>query len=174
MAKLRTILTARTKITPFTLEEIHPEYIGWLNDPETVKFSRQRFTSHDRESCIDFFNRIEDSPNFFSAIFDSDEKHIGNISVSNDLENQVSDMSILIGCKSRWGKGYGNEAWSAVMEELFKLGVRIITGGCMAKNASMIRVMKKSGMKLYFVREKYFLLDGEYVDSVHYYKENIA
>ena len=172
MARLPTIVTARTRIRPFTLEDITPEYIGWLNDAEIVKFSRQRLLSHDWQSCFAFLKSFQNSPNHFSAIFDCNNEHIGNVSVFNDLDNLVSDISILIGNKSIWGQGYGYEVWTGIMEHLFTLNIRMITGGCMANNAGMIKVMEKSGMKLYFVREKYFIFDGRPVDSVHYFKES--
>lgn len=172
MAQLPVIKTTRTVITPFTQSHITPAYIGWLNDPETVKYSQQRLRTHDEKSCFDFFRSFENAPHHFSAVCLQDGSHIGNISTSVDTHNKVADIAILIGEKSLWGQGFGEEIWCGVMACLFDLDFRLVTGGCMANNTGMIKVMEKAGMSAYYTRKNYFLYGSEKIDSVHYVAEN--
>ena len=53
------IILKRVSIRLFTARDISDDYISWLNDPEVMKFSNQRFSSHNREICKYFFNSIQ-------------------------------------------------------------------------------------------------------------------
>jgi ribosomal-protein-alanine N-acetyltransferase len=170
MADLPVLTTARTMITPFTAEHITDAYVGWLNDPEVVRFSRQRFQTHTKDSCRAFYESFRSSLSHFSAII-AGGRHIGNVSTQVNREDNIADISLLIGDKTLWGQGYGAEVWGAVMAALLDAGLRRVTGGCMADNAGMIHVFQKTGMTPYYVRPGYFLRDGQPVDSVHYKKD---
>ena len=172
MAQLPILQTARTTMTPFTKDHITSAYIAWLNDPETVRYSQQRLRKHEEASCHAFLQNFENSPHHFSAVITKDHGHIGNISTTVDTNNKIADIAILIGVREIWGQGYGLEIWKAVMDALFAERIRLVTGGCMAENTGMIKVMEKAGMKPYYTRENFFLLNDEPIDSVHYVAEN--
>src|SRR4051812_9779295 len=89
------------RILSFGPEHLTERYVGWLNDPEVVKFSEQRHKTHSIESSQRYFESFIGSSNYFLAIEAADETlgHIGNISIAVDLENGVADVSILIGEK---------------------------------------------------------------------------
>lgn len=91
--------------------------------------------------------------------------------MSVDPPNGTADVAILIGERSAWGRGYATEAWRAVLDELLRgQGLRKVTGGCMADNVVMRRVMEASGMTIECRRTAQFILAGSPVDSVHYAK----
>jgi ribosomal-protein-alanine N-acetyltransferase len=77
-----------------------------------------------------------------------------------------ANMGILIGDKSVWGKGFGTEAWCAVMKYLFDHGIRKVEAGFALPNTGMRRICNKSGMKYEGSRPDHFLIDGkpEYLD----------
>jgi RimJ/RimL family protein N-acetyltransferase len=160
----------QVSLVPFTEDFLTPVYVGWLNDAEVVKYSRQRFSTHTIESCRSYLDHMNKSGDFFRAILDrKSERHIGNISASIDRQNSVADIAIMIGECMVWGKGYGLDAWVGAMDYLHnEVGIRMVTGGCMATNKGMMRVMEKSGMKHYYTRTRYFLDQGSAIDSVHY------
>lgn len=160
----------KVSLVTFTEDFVTPVYIGWLNDGEVVKYSRQRFSMHTEESCRNYLEYMKKSGDFFRAILDRKSgRHIGNISASIDRQNSVADIAIMIGERSVWGKGYGLDAWMAAMEWLHnEAGIRMVTGGCMVTNTGMMRVMEKAGMKPYYIRAGYFMDQGRAIDSVHY------
>tara|TARA_R110000803_G_scaffold118066_7_gene186512 strand:- start:156 stop:686 length:531 start_codon:yes stop_codon:yes gene_type:complete len=159
----------------FSQENLTNRYVSWLNDLDVVRYSRQRFSKHSLASCEVFFKQMERSHEFFVAIYEIENgfRYIGNLTTITDERNQVVDLAILLGEKGTWGQGYGQVAWSGMMEFLLNIpDVRMVTGGCMADNTAMEKVMIKSGMKHYYTKKNYFISDGGFCDSVHYFREN--
>ena len=170
VAELPVLETDRLIIVPFAEHRLTERYVTWLNDPEVVRFSEQRHTRHTVESCREFLDDFTTSNGFFSAIVvkETPPTHIGNIVVYIDAPNRVADVSILIGEKDAWGKGYGCEAWSAVVRELLEnLEIRKVAAGAMAANAAILSVMRRSGMKEESRWRRHFLVDGQEIDMVY-------
>ncbi|MBM3993196.1 MAG: GNAT family N-acetyltransferase [Planctomycetes bacterium] len=169
MASSRALETERLRIMPFAAAFLTEKYVGWLNDPEVVRFSEQRHRRHTMESCRDYWWSFENSPHFFWAITlrDGSAAHIGNITAHVDPPNRVADVGILIGERKVWGRNYGSEAWEAVCEYLLNdAGIRKVTAGTMADNHGMLGIMRKTGMVAEGRRLRQFLLDGREVDLV--------
>ncbi|MCK6418558.1 MAG: GNAT family N-acetyltransferase [Alphaproteobacteria bacterium] len=167
------IETSRLEIVPFSEEFLTSRYLSWLSDPDVVKYSQQRFHSYDLVKAEQYMRSFANTNNSFLALLlreDAEKKHIGNMGVWLDVNNQIADITIMIGEREIWGQGYGLEAWSAVMHHVLeKRAVRMVTGGCMAVNKPMISIMRKSGMKKYYTRKNYFRFEEGFVDSLHFY-----
>lgn len=156
---------------------VTPDHVRWLNDPEVVKYSEQRHTTHTLESQHTYVNNLWSNPgSIIWAIMlqrsgDSLGKNpqaIGTITAHCDIKNRIADMGIMIGDKTQWKKGYGLEAWSAVIDFLFKHAMRKITAGCMSNNTAMLHLCLKSGMRPDGCRLDHLLLDGKPVDVDYY------
>ena len=144
-------------------------YVGWLNDPDVVRFSEQRHRPHTIDSCASYLADMRASDGLFLSIevLESGPRHIGNISVSVDKPNSSADLSIMIGDRNAWGRGYASVAWSAVMMRLLvELGMRRVTAGTMEVNEPMVRLMARSGMRIDGVRPRHFLWEGREVGLV--------
>jgi RimJ/RimL family protein N-acetyltransferase len=171
MAKSPVIETNRLRIVPFSEEHLTPRYVGWLNDPETVRFSQQRCCTHTLASCRDYMASFVDTPNYFWAIISRDpaQGHIGNMNAYVDTTHQVADVGILIGERSVWGCGYGTEAWIAVCDYLFRSAdIRKITAGALAVNSAMAALARKAGMIEDGRRIRQYLFEGAETDVVHW------
>lgn len=141
--------TPRLTLEPFPQELLTERYVGWLNDPEVVRFSEQRHITHTLESCREFVSSFAGTPNGLWAIRETarDGRHIGNISTEVDLDLMSGDIRILIGERDAWGTGLGAEAWNAVMGHLLDdLGMAQVTAGTLEGNSGMLKIMAKSGM----------------------------
>jgi [ribosomal protein S5]-alanine N-acetyltransferase len=164
------LFTERCRIEPFDVDRhLSARYVGWLNDPQVVRFSEQRHRRHDEESCKSYANSFIGTPHYFWAIVARDEKlgHIGNISAHIDISNSVGDIGIMVGERSVWGRGYGSEAWSIVAAFLFDaLNLRKVTAGMIATNKSMIDLAKRTGMTEDGYRRRQFLWEGQEVDML--------
>ena len=68
----------RISLRLFEEADIRDNYISWLNDPEVVKFSNQRFMSHNRKTCEAYFNSIDGSDDLFLAIILNFSKFFGS------------------------------------------------------------------------------------------------
>lgn len=154
------LITKRLRLRPMGWAA-EKDYSRWLNDPEVVKFSEQRHREHDAMSCMAYISSFDHEKDHIWAIHICGEngKHIGNITAHRDIPNNTANLGILIGDKQEWGKGFGLEAWNAVIEWAEKIGVRRIEAGCMSQNTGMTTICQRSGMKLDAVVPRHFLRD---------------
>jgi RimJ/RimL family protein N-acetyltransferase len=160
----------KVKLTRFKEEDITNEYVGWLNDPAVTQYSNQRFVEHNHESCRRYLQRFEGSPNLFVSVRRLDDgRRIGTMTAYIAPQHGTADMGILIGDRSVWGRGYGQDAWSVLAEFLLRQpGMRKVTCGTLACNEAMIRLAERSGMELEGRRAAQELVDGEPVDILYF------
>lgn len=156
------------RVLPFSSQHLTEQYVSWLNDPEVVRYSEQRHYQHTLQTCRHYYESTKQSPHFFLAIEQStSSEHIGNIGVAIDPYNHLADVSILLGEKKVWGKGYASLAWRLVLDELLRHHfLRKITAGTMAVNEPMLRLMQRTGMQIEARREGHFLWEGQEVALV--------
>jgi RimJ/RimL family protein N-acetyltransferase len=170
MVKSTIIDTVHLRIEPFSGKHLTLRYVNWLNDPEVIRFSEQRFKIHSLESCRDYMQSFEGTSKYFWAIVvrNSSLGHIGNMNAYIDEVNQVADVGILIGEKQAWRQGLGLEAWCAVCEWLLnKGGMRKVTAGTLSVNEGMLGLMRRSGMVEDGRRMKQCLFEGKEVDVIY-------
>ena len=171
---MKEIITERLKICLFQSKHLTQTYVDWLNDFETVKYSSQRFSFHTIETCKQYWDSFKGSPNYFWALETLiDGQHIGNMNAYIDNLNNTADVGINIGDRTKWGLGYGLEAWNGVLSFLFKeKGIRKITAGTLAINKAMIIIALKSGMQEEGRRFRQELVGDEEVDIIYFGKFN--
>jgi ribosomal-protein-alanine N-acetyltransferase len=164
------IETVRLRIIPFSESFLTLKYVGWLNDPEVIRYSEQRHYAHTLDTCRKYLESYAGTSNFFWAITEKnpDLGHIGNINAYVDTHNRIADVGIMIGEKRAWKRGYGVEAWIAVCSFLFDIErMRKITAGTISANQAMIGLMNSCGMVDDGKRVKHYLFEEEEVDIVH-------
>lgn len=156
----------------FSVSDINDAYIGWLNDPNVVKFSNQRFLKHDRESCLRYQASFEGTGNLFMSVRRlSDDSLIGTLTAYVARHHGTVDVGILIGDKSVWGQGYGQDAWDTLTNWLLgREDIRKLTAGALACNFGMIKLMERSGMILEAVRKAQEIVEGRPEDILYYAK----
>jgi ribosomal-protein-alanine N-acetyltransferase len=160
----------RLQVRPFALEDISETYVGWLNDPEVVRYSGQRFRVHTPGSCRAYLASFEGSANHFLAICDRQTAvMLGTLTVYRSVPHGTADIGIMVGARQAWGQGIGCEAFCLVIAALKASGViRKITAGTLAANRGMVRIMEKAGMQREATRRAQELLDGVPVDLVYH------
>lgn len=169
--KTRVQETDRLRIEPFGPQHLTERYVGWLADPEVVRWSEQRHRQHTLASCRDYVATFDGSPNMLFAIVAKDTTlgHLGNLNVYVDERHGVADIGIMVGAREAWGRGYGREAWAAIMRALLEQPhIRKVTGGCIADNVAMVRIMQGCGMIQDGRRVKHYVYDGQAVDVVYF------
>jgi RimJ/RimL family protein N-acetyltransferase len=170
MAQSTIIETERLIIVPFSPEHLSERYVSWLNDPEVVRYSDQRFRRHTLESCREHWQSFQGTAHYFWAVIARDPGvgHIGNANAYVDENHSVADIGILIGDKQIWGQGYGAEVWRALCNYLLEeLHLRKITGGTISPNKAMLRIMEKAGMVEDGRRIKQCLCENREVDIIY-------
>lgn len=144
------------------------QQVQWLNDPDVVRYSEQRHHIHTLESQRTYYNLFTGS-NLFLSINIVNEM-IGTMTVYADDYNNIANVGILIGDKSRWGLGYGVDAWKVVCDYLIKSGVRKIEAGCAASNLPMMSICRRYSMIEEARQKDHFLIEGKPVDLIHWRK----
>ena len=154
----------------FRKSDISDTYVSWLNDVEVVKYSNQRFLNHTIESCNRYLDSFSDTDNIYMAIEDKVTKRLcGSITAYIQTNHGTADIGPLIGNKKFWGKGIGLEAWTLMMEFLFKqCNVRKVTGGTLEVNIGMVHIMQKCMMTHEATREEQELLDNKPVNVFYF------
>jgi ribosomal-protein-alanine N-acetyltransferase len=157
-------------IRPFELDDITEAYLGWLRDPEVVRYSNQRFHLHTIDSCRAYLATFKDSGNYFLAICDRGSGvMLGTLTVHRNAHHGTADIGIMIGARQVWGRGVGTDAFCLVLSTLKTCGlIRKVTAGTLSVNRGMVQIMEKAGMYIEATRRAQELLDGEPVDVVYY------
>lgn len=157
-------------LQPFELADINEKYINWLNDPEVVKYSNQRFLEHGYHSCRAYYDSFDNSENLFIKILCADDMaFIGTLTVYFSPNHQTADIGIMIGEKSYWGRGLGAAAWRLILDWIkSNTNTRKVTAGTMSVNVGMLNIFERSGMVYEATRKRQELLDGKPVDLVYY------
>jgi ribosomal-protein-alanine N-acetyltransferase len=160
----------RVLVRPFTFGDISEAYLGWLRDPEVMRFSSQRFRVHTLETCQAYLASFKDSANYFLAICDrTSGVMLGTLTVYRSLPHGTADIGIMVGERMVWGQGVGAEAFCLVLSALKASGaIRKITAGTLAVNRGMVRIMEKAGMHREATHYAQELLDGVPVDVVYH------
>jgi len=157
------------RVISFNENHLNEKYISWLNDKDVVRYSEQRHFQHSLESCRKYYEHQILSDNYFLAIelVGKENRHVGNIGLNVNKMNNILDLSIIVGDKTVWGSGVGTRAWRLALNGIFNnLKFRMVTAGTMELNESMIKLMKRSGMKIECILPDRFIFDDKYVGMV--------
>jgi ribosomal-protein-alanine N-acetyltransferase len=162
----------QVKLDVFTKENITDAYLDWLNDPIVVRYSGQRFHRHTLETSLSYLRSFDSTANLFLAVsLKGDEKYVGTMSVHISSIHKTADVGIMIGDKTCWGSGVGGDAWSTVLSFLLdRVRTRKVTGGTLACNKGMVKIMLNSGMKPDGVRVAQELVDCQVQDILYFAK----
>jgi len=148
------------------------EYVSWLNDPQVVRFSNQRFRQHSQESFWDYVATFKESPNrFLKILLQEDARMVGTMTAYVAIHHETVDMGIMVGSRSVWGQGVGKDEWNTLMGWFLEtVCIRKVTGGTMRSNVAMLRIMERPGMALEAIRPGQEMLDDLPQDILYYGK----
>jgi [ribosomal protein S5]-alanine N-acetyltransferase len=155
-----------------TLEEADctSTYVAWLNDPEVSRFLETRHTPQTIDSVRNFVAAINGRANehLFGIFLKDSDRHIGNIKVGPiGTYHPLADVSLLIGVRDCWGKGYASEAIAAISRYALKnLGVRKLSASMYEPNQGSCRAFLKAGYQREGLRRAHYLLDGKPCDVI--------
>ncbi len=159
---------SKVELRSFMPENLTESYIGWLNDPKLMRFSNQRFRTHNIDSCRSYLASFADTDNLFIAIY-FENAFVGTMTAYRSADHGTVDIGLLI-CAAVQGKGFGKDCWSTLMSYLLATGTRKVTGGTLRCNVAMVRIMKACGMQPDGVRVAHELVDGKAQDILHFAK----
>ena len=157
---------ARVDLRSFTPENLTEGYLGWLLDPQLMRFSNQRFHAHNMDTCRAYLESFSNSDNLFIAIY-YEGAFIGTMTAYRSLAHGTADIGLLIGGGMQ-GQGLGKDAWATLTAYLLATGARKVTGGTLRCNTAMLSIMQACGMKPDGVRIAQEMIDGVAHDMLHF------
>ncbi|MDO8499646.1 MAG: GNAT family protein [bacterium] len=167
MDKIYTLEGDRLRLRTLQPSDRSERYLAWLNDAEVQKYTRRSgviSTMSDIDSFIAYSLACSD---FHFAIFLKDsDSYIGNVSLNSVNErHKNAEVSIMLGDRSCWGRGYAAEAINLVVDFAFKdLTLhRVWAESC---NPAFIALMKKLNWREEGIRRDAVFLNNKYLDYI--------
>ncbi len=159
-------------LTPENLQKLQI----WLEDEEVVKYGGFVKTMPQTiEHIKSYLNKLLENPNvrLFGIYYKNN--YIGNIRLDIEWVWRVGTISILIGDKCQWGKGYGTEAINLITDFGFNtLGLHKIEAGILENNNSSIKAFQKAGFEIEGRKKHNRFNMGKYVDVIMMGKVNAS
>jgi RimJ/RimL family protein N-acetyltransferase len=156
-------------LEPLEEQHLSDNYIFWLNNSEITQYNSHGIFPNTKETTLGYIQNCQNRTQIVLAIIDKQtNQHIGNTAISKiDYINSHADISILLGEKKFWGKGYAVEVFRAILSHCFnKLNLNKINSGTTSDNIPMQKVFKKLNFTQEGLLREYFQRDGRFVDIV--------
>jgi RimJ/RimL family protein N-acetyltransferase len=164
------IETQRLLLRELEAADCTPAYVEWLNDPLVAGFLETRHSPQDIASVRTFVETVAARENefLFGIFLREDGRHIGNIKVGPVHPwHRLGDVSLLIGDRGCWGRGFAAEAILAVSRYAFAaLGADKLSASMYAENEGSRRAFLKAGYRDEGLRRAHYRLDEGRSDLV--------
>jgi [ribosomal protein S5]-alanine N-acetyltransferase len=137
-------------LRPLRLDDVGERYLGWMRDPEVLRYLEARYAEQTLASLRAFVADNADRPDtLLLAIcaLDEAETHIGNIKVGPlQPHHGTADVGLIIGERAWWGRGAGREAIAlATRLAVQRLGVRKLTASCYGSHVGSAKAFLANG-----------------------------
>lgn len=166
----KTIRGKNILLRPVAPADATGEYLSWLVDKKVNQYLETRFQKWNIQKIKNYIRLVnKNSNNIFLAIIRKDKKqHIGNVKIGPiDTNHKFAEISLIIGDKSSWGKGFGTETIKLVCDFSFRqLKLHKLTAGAYINNQASIKAFKKCGFKIEGIKKKQYLFNHQYIDAV--------
>ncbi len=152
------------------LEKADLPYLrAWSNDPEIRSLTGE--VAPMSEAGVEaFFEKVNHEADriWFAVVLHEDHRIIGEAGLLRMFPAwRTTDLSIILGDRTAWGKGYGTEAILLLMNYAFgALNMHRVSIGVVGFNQSAIRFYEKVGFKQEGIQREGYFYDHQYHDFV--------
>ena len=145
-----------------------PAIFKWANDPDITKFTGKPLTKTAEQEYNRLLHKIKfESREVFMIETTDQKKSIGHMYLDLDKNNQKTELSITVGEKDYWGKGYGSEAVNLFLDYCFnKLHLNKVCLKVLSFNNPAIKMYKKAGFRKEGILREDIFLNGKYEDFI--------
>lgn len=148
--------------------DINATYLGWLNDKEVSRYLETRYLPQTLEALQSYWEAHRDDPSspWFAICLAADGRHIGNIKLGPiHWLHRRADLSLFIGERAFWGKGYASEAIALVRDwSFYELDLQKLNAGIYAGNLGSRRAFEKCGFELEGTLRQEVVSSGQRLD----------
>jgi diamine N-acetyltransferase len=155
-------------LRPFEKEDlVHVR--KWTNDPEVRPLIGEVMPMN-QASAEAWFEKAKNDPDrvWFVIVIKDSGQVIGETGLLRMFHAwRTTDLTIIIGEKSAWGKGYGKEAIKLLMDYAFgSLNFHRIAIGVVSTNERALRFYERAGFRKEGVQRDGYYYDHKYHDFV--------
>lgn len=152
------------------LDDVNNTYVDWLNDPQINQYLETRFEQQTLALVTTFVDSMIANKNehLFTIRTTSNNKHIGNIKLGAiNNTHSVGYVSLFIGDKNAWGKGFACQAIKLISEYGFDtLKLRKLSAGAYKPNIASTKAFLKAGYNYDGTLKNHYLLGDKPCDLV--------
>lgn len=153
-------------------DDLYGPYFQWLNDNEVTAFNSHGRFPNNQHKHENYFQFVQTTTNaiILAIIYKETNAHVGNIALQNiNWIDRNAEFAILIGDKTVWGKGVGDDAGKTMIKHGFEnLNLHRIYCGTNAENFGMQKLALKLGMSKEGVRKDSIYKNGQYQDLIEF------
>jgi RimJ/RimL family protein N-acetyltransferase len=168
MSKQETLTGRRVYLRPFGKDDL--QYIQkWSNDAELRRLIGEVAPMSRAETEKWYKELLGDKDRiWFVIVLKRGDRVIGEAGLLRMFRPwRNTDMTIIIGEKGAWGKGYGTEAGHLLLDYAFRrLGFHRISIGVVGFNKRALRFWESLGFKKEGVERDEYYYDNEYSDGI--------
>jgi diamine N-acetyltransferase len=155
-------------LRPLEKEDL-PYIREWANDPEVRRLTGE-VTPMSDAGANEFLDRVRQDRErvWFAIVLKENDQIIGETGLLRMFHAwRTTDLSVIIGDKEAWNKGYGTEAILLLLDYAFgALNFHRVSLGVVGFNARAIHFYEKVGFRREGIQRDGYYLDHKYHDFV--------
>jgi [ribosomal protein S5]-alanine N-acetyltransferase len=154
-------------LTPLGRGDATAAYLAWLNDADVLRYRAPKAYPTTMAQLEIWLDGLGERGDVVLAVRTrEDQRHVGNIALNSiQWVHRSAELSIMIGAKDVWGRGYGAEAIKLVMQHAFSaMGMHRLWAE--SPNPAFNAAIKKLGWIQEGVKREAFLVDGKFSDLI--------
>ncbi len=158
----------RVYLRPLEKEDFNQLYV-WSNDPEIRGLTGEVFpTSQDSIEEFQARLRTDNSRVWFGVVVKENDRLIGEAGLLRMFPAwRTTDLSLIIGDRTAWRKGYGTEAMQLLLEYAFGyLNFHRVAIGVVGSNQRALQFYEKVGFRREGIQRDGYYYDHHYQDFV--------
>ena len=162
------LIGKRVYLRPFGRDDLR--YVQmWYTDPE-IRMMTGEAAPMSRAEAEKWYRRVKVDKDriWYAIVLKKGDRVIGEAGLLRMFKPwRCTDMTIIIGEKDAWGKGYGTEAGRLLLEHAFKrLDFHRISIGVVGLNERALRFWEGLGFRREGIQRDGYYCDGEFSDFV--------
>lgn len=166
--KIEIQIDQKTYLKTLDVNDVSTNYVNWLNDYETMKYTEQSKIKHTYKSVKKFvLQKYDSKDDLLFGIF-VDGLHIGNIKLGPiNFDHLSADISFFIGNKNFLGMGITSKCLKELINfAIDKLNIKKINAGYYENNIASEKVLKKCGFVFEGRRLSNIIFEGERINTI--------
>jgi len=144
------LIGKRIYLRGVTEADVDDRYVSWMSDPDVTRYLGWRTFPLARADILEYV-RSQHGPDalLLAIVLRTGDRHVGNIHVGPiDWVHRRAELSMMLGDRRAWGRGYMREAFELVIAHAFStLNLHKLKAGTDADNEAAVRLFQATGWR---------------------------